>query len=145
MTASNVPLVKVRVLSEPSDRASASWTVPVTQSMVSGQPKVTPLLVMVSVPLVANVIVPVVLLEVTPVPNFQSPYTNGALVLVVSVIALVLADASNVPMFHAALIVIVPVTLPAASLNTAVSCASGKLLMSGTPPVPGAQAVALQF
>jgi hypothetical protein len=140
-----VPLVKVAVLTESIDSASASWTVPVNALTVIGHPKVTPLLVMVCVPRLANVIVPAVLEEVTPVPNFQSPYTNGALVLVVNVMALVRADASNVPMFHAALIVIVPVTLFTASSNTAVSCANGKLLMSGTPPDPGAQAVALQF
>ena len=64
---------------------------------------------------------------------------------VVNVIALVRSDASKVPIFHAALIVIVPVTLLAASSNTAVSCASGKLLMSGVPPEDGAQAVADQF
>ncbi len=58
------------------------------------------------------------------------------------VIAVVRADALKVPMFHAVSIVIVPVTLPVSS-NTAVSWASGKLLMSGVPPDPGAQAVAL--
>ena len=63
--------------------------------------------------------------------------------LVVSVIALVLADASNVPMFHAALIVTVPAD-PVLS-NTAVSCAKGKLLVAGTPPDDVAQPSALQF
>ena len=113
-------------------------------SIVSGHPNVTPLLVMVCVPLLAKVIMLVVLLDVTPVPNFQSPYTKQAAPLL-SVIALVRNDASNVPMFQAALMVMVPVTLPAASSNTAVSCASGKLLMSGVPPEDGAQAVADQF
>ena len=84
------------------------------------------------------------MLEVTPDPNFQSPNISGALDPIERAIALVLALASNVPMFHAALIVIVPVTLPVLS-NTAVSCANGKLLMSGVPPEDAAHPVALQF
>jgi hypothetical protein len=68
--------------------------------MVIGHPKVTPLLVIVVVPRPANVSMPVVLVEVTPVPHVQLPYATGAFVLVVNVIALVRADAFNVPMFH---------------------------------------------
>ena len=50
----------------------------------------------------------------------------------------------TLPMFHQVLIVIAPVTLPVLS-NTAVSCANGKLLMSGVPPDELAHPVADQF
>lgn len=142
-TASNVPDVKVRSRAELMVRALASCTTPVTESTAIGQPNVTPLLVMVCVPRPANVIVPGTLDEVTPVPNFQSPQTNGVLVEVVNVIAVVRNDASNVPMFQAASIVTVP-ALPVLS-NTAVSCARGKLLTAGAPPEVAAQPVSLQF
>lgn len=55
----------------------------------------------------------------------------------------VLADASKVPMFQAALTVSV-VKAPVLSM-TAVSCARGKLPASGVPPEFRAQPVALQF
>ena len=73
VTASNVPDVRVSVRVEPRASASASCTVPVEESMVTGHPNVTPLLVIVWVPRPPNVIVPVALEDVTPVPKSQLP------------------------------------------------------------------------
>ena len=69
VTASKVPDVSVKVRVEPSTTASASCTVPVTQLMVTGQPNDMPLLVMVEVLRPEKVIVPVALVDVTPVPK----------------------------------------------------------------------------
>ena len=82
----------------------------------------------------------------TPEPDFQLPYKIGAklLKLVSSVIALVRADASNVPRFHREPSILTVPALPVLS-NTAVSCANGNSLMLGVPPELGAQAVADQF
>ena len=68
----------------------------------------------------------------------------GAFDPAANVIADVRPDILTVPIFHAALIVIVPVTLPVL-LNTAVSWASGKLAAAGDPPLDVAQPVADQF
>ena len=92
---------------------------PGPQSMVRGFPKTTPLLVIVEVPRPAKVRLPDALLDVTPVPNDQLPYTVAALPLVVSVIALVRADISIAPILNEALTVTVPAD-PVSS-NTAVS------------------------
>ncbi len=73
VTASNVPLVWVKFLWEEIDRASAICTVPAVAKIVTGKLNVTPLLVIVCVPRLANVSSPAVLDDVTPVPNFQSP------------------------------------------------------------------------
>jgi len=61
-----------------------------------------------------------------------------------SVMADVRPDMSMVPMFQAASMVIVPVTLPL-SVNTAVSCARGKFATAGVPVEVVAQPVADQF
>lgn len=69
---------------------------------------------------------------------------DSGFVPLASVIALVRADISNVPIFHQVLMVIVPVTLPVL-LNTAVSWGNGKLAAAGEPPLVVAQPVAPQL
>lgn len=100
MTASNVPLVRVRVRVEPSVKASASWTVPVAASTRKPLLNVVPLLITVVVPRPEKITVPNEP-SVTPDPIVQLPYRNGAPLPAFKAIEDVLADASIEPTFHA--------------------------------------------
>lgn len=74
--ASNVPLVRVNVLVEPSVRSSASWNVPPTPLQFIGRSIVTELLVIVFVPEVAvRFMVPLPEPTVIPVPSVRFPLT----------------------------------------------------------------------
>ena len=95
-------------------------------------------MVCVFLPEKVNVPAPIIFVRwpLTQLPKIVDPEIDN-------VIGKVLADISTVPIFPTSN-VIIPVTLPTSS-NTHVSCANGKLLTSGVPPLVDAQPVADQF
>ena len=83
--------------------------------------------------------------SVVPVPFVQFPVTVGTVVPIANVIAFVLVAMFNVPKVQLAFIVIVALVLSPVFSIIHVSCASGKLLISGVPPDVVAHAVAFQL
>jgi len=83
---------------------------------------------------------------VDPDPFVQSPQTNGLLLPVANVIVFdVLADISIEPIAYASFNVTVDPEFSPVASKIHVSCASGKLLTAGEPPLDVAQAVADQI
>ncbi len=82
----------------------------------------------------------------TPVPLTQLPWTKGAFVAVANVIVLaVRADMSIVPMLKEPASETVAAELSPVASKMIVSCASGKLVMEGAPPLVVAHAADLQL